>query len=110
MLIERAPGDPKSRDFGSHTLWHRCHVEADAPSLLESAERQLKQRIQDDLHLSRVGDLSLGGTIWSPKERERKHLGIAFVSALEDGEIAESLSTKEFRRGARAPHHLRTEL
>jgi hypothetical protein len=78
-------------------------------TIRDMAERQLEKRIQDDLHLSRVGDLSLRGTIWSDKERERKHLGITFVSAIGDREIADSLSTKEFRRGERAPL-LRTEL
>lgn len=104
LLIERSPKDTKSTRFGRHTLWHRCHVEATAaPTILENAKAQLAARIRDDLHLSRLQEPRPIGTLWSSKDDERNHLGLAFAIDIDDPETAESLSTKEFKRGKRAP-------
>lgn len=105
LLIQRSPTDKKTTQFGSHTLWQRCHVEHfdDSMSLLDAAGAQLTSRIQDDLHLSRLGDAKAAGGLWSSKDNERNHLGLAFLVDIVDQETAESLSMKEFRRGKRAP-------
>lgn len=104
LLFERAPDDKKTERFGTYTLWHRCHVRAqEGQATVDAARAQLKDRILEDLHLSDIGDLHHIGALWSEKEGESNHVGLAFVVDIEHVETAESLMAKKFRRGKRAP-------
>ncbi len=44
------------------------------------------------------------GASQSNEEKEDNHVGLAFRMDISDVETADSLSTKEFRRGKRAPN------
>jgi hypothetical protein len=70
---------PSSRD-DSARIWQGCHTRKpdNGRFALKAMQRQLLDRLREDLHLGELNaDPEPLGLIWTPKDTERRHLGVS---------------------------------
>lgn len=114
MVLERAPTDKKTSDYGQYKLWIGCHVERRVGDgeLLDDAVYCLNRRIMQELHLSGpLGQPQLTGLVWNDDalrarragdEQPGRHLGIMFCSSITDDYLADHLQDKQFKKMGRS--------
>lgn len=103
LVLQRSSRDIKAESYGAYTLWKGCHLEMRDGSGLnfQAAVGSLKQRLDTDLHLKRLGALRPLALMWDSNHHESQHLGFALAIPIENETVLKSLGKKEFRRGAR---------
>lgn len=100
FLFRRKESDPKSKLFGTTTLWQGCHTSKrdglGMPDLLRSA---LSERISRTLFLSRVFPIEPIGYCWERNdEHSSRHFGVVYRIKVDNAATAIDLRKKEFRR------------
>jgi thymidylate kinase len=94
FVFKREPHDPKSKHYGSHTLWKGCHVECQSTPTIADVHSGLVRRIQDDLHLAIKLVPELVGIAWDPNDQ---HLGLLFRVNIPSPYVADSMKEKRYR-------------
>ena len=99
FLFRRKESDPKSKLFGTTTLWQGCHTpKRDGFELPKMLANALSERVQRSLFLSRVFPLEPFGYCWErDDEHSAQHFGVVYRVKVDNAATAIDLRKKEFR-------------
>lgn len=100
FLFRRKESDPKSKLFGTTTLWQGCHTtKRDGIKMPDLMKGALSERIMRALFLSRVFPIEPIGYCWErADEHSAKHFGLVYRIKVDNAATAVDLRKKEFRR------------
>jgi len=100
FLFRRKDKDPKSRLFGSNTLWQGCHTtKKDRVEIAQLMQDALMDRIARSLFLSRKFSAQPLGFCWDQSSVDSsRHFGFAYKMNIDSEVAANDLRKKEFRK------------
>ena len=100
FLFRRKESDPKSKLFGTTTLWQGCHTpKRDGIKMTDLLKGALSERIMRALFLSRVFPVEPIGYCWEKDDaHSAKHFGVVYRIRVDNAATAVDLRKKEFRR------------
>lgn len=101
FLLRRSSKDEKTT-YGRSVLWKGCHIEAEQPPSLDEVASQVTKRVLEEFHLRTDLQTDFLGMAWTEGGKtESRHLGVFFLTRLDNESVAKSMEDKEFRKAGR---------